>query len=81
MPNKTSKKRRTVSKPAKSVKKECCTDNGCCSCGLNLSFWPIALIVVGIVWLVEYYAAIDVPLVAIVILLVGLFMLFKKDKK
>ncbi len=39
------------------------------------------LIVAGIVWLVEYYAAIDIPLVAILLLLLGFFILFKKDKE
>lgn len=79
MPSKTSKKRSSASKP-KVSKSGCCGSDSCCA-GLNISFWPVVFVVVGVVWLVEYYASIDVPLVAILLLLIGLFMLFKKDKK
>ncbi len=48
---------------------------------LNISFWPIMFIVAGIVWLIEFYADIDVPLVAILLLLIGIFLLFRKKKR
>jgi len=45
---------------------------------MNQKLWPWLLILVGIVWLIEEYFPIDIPVVPIVLILIGVYYLLKK---
>lgn len=46
--------------------------------GMNQKFWPWLLILIGAVWLIEVYTKIKIPIVPIILILIGLYFLFKK---
>jgi len=51
-----------------------------------MKFLGVIFLLIGIVWLIEYYASLDLPIVAIALVVIGLYMVFKpccgiKDKK
>jgi hypothetical protein len=55
-----------------------CAGSSCCC---NPPLWAVLMVLIGVVWLVEHYTWVDVPLVAILLLVVGLFYCFRRKKK
>jgi len=49
-------------------------------------FFGLIILLIGAVWLIEYYAKVNLPIVAIALIIIGLYLLIKpccwhEDKK
>jgi hypothetical protein len=55
---------------SKPKKEACCSDAP--------PVWAILSVIIGAVWIAEHYLKMDVPLVAIILVIIGLYHLIKR---
>ncbi|MBW2964921.1 hypothetical protein KY363_05690 [Candidatus Woesearchaeota archaeon] len=56
---------------AKKKEKEVC-------CHEQPPIWAVMFVVIGTVWIAEFYLRMDIPLVAILLVIIGLYYLIKR---